>query len=99
MSIGEIRERARLMKESADSHIDDGAKKLDQRVLDTAWKELLVLCTDASHTLGTGACISIPTERKFKNWSTIRFYADGIVASCDLKEPPPPHEVPGDYGA
>jgi hypothetical protein len=98
MSIREIRERARLMKDAADAHIDKSDEKPAKRI-PIAWEELVSLCADASETLGKRARIFIPTDKQFKNWNSIRFYADGIVTACDLIEPPPPHEIPGDYGA
>jgi hypothetical protein len=95
MSIGDIRERARIMKDTADAQIEKREDKPNQLVLAAAWNDLVVLCGDASTTLGKSTCMSVPTDRQFKNWSTIRFYADGIMAACDLIEAPPSEEIPG----
>lgn len=86
MSISEIRERARVLRDAGNAHID----------ILVAWDALVTLCTDASQAMGSRARISIPTNKQFKNWTTIRFYADGIVTACDLIEPPPQADVPGE---
>jgi hypothetical protein len=95
MEIGEIRERARLLKNAADQHIDSA----DQLVLTAAWGKLVILCADASRTLDKRAIIGTPSEKQLKNWSSIRFLADGIVTACDLIEPPPSPDVPAGSGA
>jgi hypothetical protein len=99
MFISEIRERARLMRDAAGAHIDKAEKKSTKLILITAWDELVTLCADASQTFGKRASISIPTDTQSKSWNVIRFYADGIVTACDLIEPPPSNEIPGDYGS
>lgn len=84
-----------MLKNTADQHIHSA----DQLVLTAAWSKLVTLCADATRTLDKRAIIGTPSEKQLKNWSSIRFLADGIVTACDLIEPPTSLDLPADSGA
>jgi hypothetical protein len=91
MTIAEVRSLASSLRDRAETLADDES-------LGAEWEVLELLYREAEQVLpGTVAGFVLLGEPVTKE--NLARLASALVTACDHAAPPPPHEIPGDYGA
>jgi hypothetical protein len=93
MTVSELKQLAYQLQSEANRGINCG----ERGSLEVAWREVDNLFTKARSVLGNRAAGFTPVDSESASWERVRELTTNVMLACDVVEPTPSAEIPGDY--